>query len=93
MKEEVKFKIIQEEETTDEDSDSEEEFDEIIYNNKKYFKDKADNIYEWVNEDIGELICKFVNEQVVLNKKEFDKKEFDEVVDFINIKIDLDKTT
>ncbi len=42
--------------------------EEIIYNKKKYYKDKEDNIYEWINEDMGEFIGKFVNEQVILNK-------------------------
>ncbi len=75
----IKETITDVEETTDEDSDSEEEECElVIYNNEKYYKDCKDNIYEYDNEEIGKYIGKFVNEQVVLNKK-----DVDEIVDFL----------
>jgi hypothetical protein len=64
----IKETITDVKETIDEDSEDKDDVEEIIYNKKKYFKDKEDNIYEWINEDVGEFIGKFVNEQVILNK-------------------------
>jgi hypothetical protein len=74
------------EETTDLDEDSEEEeYELIIYNNEKYYKDCKDNIYEYDEEDIGELIGIFVNGEVILNitvdQKIIDWKHIDNCID------------
>ncbi len=74
------------EETTDLDEDSEEEeYELVIYNNEKYYKDCKDNIYGYDEEEVGELIGIFVNGEVILNKtvdkKIIDEKHIDNCID------------